>query len=127
MRELSPQAVEALKEIKKTWDKLQKEPYGRFLPNGMSLPPSSGNYLYNVDKLEKQIGLLCDETSNAFQTVLNDFCHTVDKECAYVRNYRDDSRKSREKNNAVLSDLMRNANNQIALDLFPVLKLTHNL
>ena len=124
---MSPKAVEILKNIKETWNELQNAPNGTLLPNGVSLPPSSGTYLHNVDNLEKQVGSLSDETSNGFQTELRYLCHTVDKECAYVKHYRYDARKSKEKNHEALSGLMREANEQIALDLLPILQLTHNI
>lgn len=124
LREFSPQAVEILKEIKIIWSKLQKEPYGTYVTGEIYLSPSSANYVYNVEELGKQVGKLCDETSNRFLTESQQLFHTINKEVVYVKHYHYDSRKSRGKNNADLSDLMRKANDQIALDLFSIFQLT---
>ncbi|MBQ6188468.1 MAG: hypothetical protein IJK49_11060 [Prevotella sp.] len=121
---MSPKTVEILKEIKGTWNNLQQEAYGTYLPNGNQLDPSIADYMHNVNKLEQQVRQLCDETQGYYSTQLHYFSHTVDKECAYVKNYHYDSRKSREKNYEEISKLMREANEQIELDLFPILGVT---
>ena len=116
-------AKEALGKIKKTWSELQEEPHKQYLPNGIPTSPSAANYCYKVQELEKQLNVLCDETSNRFGMELDYFTHTVDKECAYVKNYRPDSRKSKEENDSSLSTLMQEANNQIEIDLLPILQI----
>ena len=127
MDELSQEALKTLKEIKKTWDTLQKEPYGNYATDTVYLPPSSASYVHNAEEMEKYIGKLCDETSNRFSMELEHLSHTVNKEVEYVKQHHADSRKSREKNNAVLSGLMRDANEQIERDIYSILRLTENL
>lgn len=127
MGEFSPQALETLKEIKKTWKTLREEPYGNYVTDTVYLPPSPAGYVHSAGEMEKQVGKLCDETSNRFSMELEHLSHTVNKEVEYVKHYRYDSRKSREDNNAALSDLMHEANNQIALDLFSIFQITEAL
>lgn len=127
MGEFSPQALETLKVIKKTWRTLQKEPYGNYVTDTVYLPPSSASYVHNAEEMEKYIGKLCDETSNRFSMELEHLSHTINKEVGYVKQHHADSRKSREKNNAVLSGLMRDANEQIERDIYSILRLTENL
>lgn len=127
MDELSQEALKTLKEIKKTWETLQKEPYGNYATDTVYLPPSSASYLHNAREIEKQVGKLCDETSNRFSMELQQLFHTINKEVESVKHYRYDLRKSREKNNAALSGLMHNANEQIERDIYSILRLTENL
>ena len=127
MEEFSPQALETLKVIKKTWTALQEEPYGNYVTDTVYLPLSSASYVHNAEEMEKYIGKLCDETSNRFSMELEHLSHTVNKEVEYVKQHHADSRKSREKNNAVLYGLMRDANEQIERDIYSILRLTENL
>lgn len=100
-------------ELQSLYNELKEELKGKYTGKGVYIPPTATSFFLKAEALVNK----AVEYSNVDESFMAaHILHTLDKEVAYVKDYRGKS-KSQKKNQEELESMMRKAVHQLYIDL----------